>query len=148
MGSVLSGPIVQVACLCEKVLREGDGTISVIRAIDTWTLENNESSAQQQMPSFEIFLHYLVLVKAGDAKGRFSYVVEFESPSGEVKVLGKIDASFTGGPNEGASLDFGLKLAIELEGLHWINLYEEVPNVPDYRKPIGRSPLQVIYRTK
>lgn len=148
MSRELSGPIIQVACLCERVLREGDGTLSIIRAIDTWTVENNSPGAPQKMPEFETFLHYLVLVKAGEAKGRFSYLVEFEKPSGETKILGKLDASFTGGPNEGASLDFGLKLSIEHEGLHWINLYEEVPTVSDYRRAVGKSPLQVIYRTK
>lgn len=148
MSTKLSGPIVQVACLCDKVLREIDGTISIIRAIDTWTFENNDTNAPRVMPAQEVILHYLILVKAGEAKGRFTYSLELETPSGNRKPLGKIDASFTGGQNEGASLDFGLVLALEGEGLHWVNAYEEVPGVADFSKPIGRSPLQVIYRTK
>ncbi len=55
------GPFVQIGGFCERILREADGVLSLIRVVDVVTHSEHRPDAPEEMPTF----HYpLTLVLA------------------------------------------------------------------------------------
>lgn len=98
-------PLVTVACICERVLREEDGVLSAIRITDKFILRGPEAE-----PS-EVGLVQttaLVMLRAGDLEGPSEVALQVHSPTGKksktphrfpILLQGK-----TRGPNHGANL--------------------------------------------
>ncbi len=139
-----SGPHVQLAVFCEKVLEEKSGTISVVRVIDTWLTTATGPSAPAKMEPIALNVTYLLSLMAGAARGRHTITLELEEPSGLSRPLSQFDANFSG-PNMGINLIVNTPLICELEGVYWMNALigfpGEQPNIL-----LSRTPLTVRYQ--
>lgn len=131
------GPYVQVAALCERVLTEADGVMSLIRIIDRITHSTQGPDAPENMPEFRYSLFLVIVLKSGSVKGRHEITITPELPSGET--LPAVSASIMmEGEGRGAQVVTGLNMPFKLEGLHWFN-------VSFGKKIITRLPLEVRY---
>ncbi|MGH9796103.1 MAG: DUF6941 family protein [Candidatus Acidiferrales bacterium] len=113
-------PHVTVACFCEKVLEEKNGSLSVIRIADR---------VEYEIPDFPLPegikhgfpLTALIAVKSGPAKGKFKLSVVSESPSGK-RVKGPIvDLEMEGG-DHGKNFILNYVFGPAEDGLYWFDV--------------------------
>ena len=132
-----TGPYVQVAAFCEKVLREADGVVSLIRVIDVITHSERGANPPQEMPAIRYPLTLVLTLKAGTARGRHEVTLTPELPSGETLPSNTVTVQMEG---EGRGVNFFSQIDIPytLEGLYWFHVkFDE--------HVITRLPLQVRY---
>jgi len=73
-------PIVNVATVCEKILRETDNVASLIRVIDVFHLPQE---AVQLQPEGSIPVSALIVVRGGDYRGEGEIAVSVHTPDGK-----------------------------------------------------------------
>ena len=131
------GPYIQVAALCERVLREGDGVASLIRIIDTVTHTERGPSPPEEMPEVHYPLFLIITLKSGTARGRHDVTIIPEQPSGET--LQEITLSVNmEGEGKGINIASRIDIPYRLEGLYWFNVQFD-------HRLITRIPLEVRY---
>lgn len=137
-GSPDTGPYLAMAVLCEKVLDEKDGVLSVIRIIDRVTQTVVSPEAPDEMPPASIPLTCAITFRSGEARGRHSVKLRPEAPSGEQ--MSAFDQPIhLEGEERGANLVVSFTLQAEMEGLYWIDLLFD-------DKRMTRIPLRVVYQ--
>jgi len=115
-------PYLTAALICEKVLEEKDGNLSVIRIADRLEFHVPPGLASDQTPVAN--LSGLVALKSGQSKGGpFKLRFDLIRPSGDRKTVSTIDAQLAEGEDQGANfiIQFGIRL--EQEGLHWFDVF-------------------------
>jgi len=115
MTTESSGPYLVAALLCEKVLQEKDGTISVIRMIDRITLTVNTLDSPETIPSTIINLSALISLKSGSARGKGIVKLRVETPSG-LKLLDQLLPVLFEGDDRGVNLIVAFNMVIDQEG--------------------------------
>lgn len=70
-------PLVAVACLCEKVLREEDGVLSAIRVVDTYFIPQTAPAGAA------VSLTALICLKSGDVEGKSEISFRLTAPDGK-----------------------------------------------------------------
>ena len=133
----MAGPYIQLATFCENVLQEGNGLLSVIRAIDRVTITVQGGDAPQELPQGRLQLTLVISLRAGDALGRHPVTVRFEQPTGMVVPLQTLDVTFEGG-ERGVNLIINPNIDA-MEGLFW---FEVLVN----DRLLTRVPLRVVYQ--
>ena len=131
------GPYIQNAAFCERVLREGDGVISLIRVIDV--INHNEGGPEppQEMRKFRYPLTMVLTLKAGSSKGRHEVTIEPELPSGERMSATTVTVQMEG-EGRGTNILAPMDIQYSMEGLYWFN-------VKFNGVVLTRMPLQVRY---
>lgn len=134
-----TGPYLQAALLCEKVLHETDKVLSIIRVVDGITVPDPRGAGPQG-----VSLILLVMLKPGDASG--AHVVKVVPDLSLGMRDREIVVPTTMGEQEvGVNVTIQLSLTIRAEegleqkGLHWFNVLVD-------EHPITRVPLRVSFR--
>ncbi|MBA3884573.1 MAG: hypothetical protein H0X67_02435 [Acidobacteria bacterium] len=133
-STVLAGPFVGVAVFCEKVLREADGVLTLVRVVDRITFQIQASTPEP--PAYPLYA--VVMLKAGDARGTFDVSIRSEGPSGQDLGTVKAPLLFEG-------FDRGVNLILQLpfqpaeEGLHWFEVAVD-------QQVLTRIPLRAVYQ--
>ena len=131
------GPHIQIAAFCERVLREGDGVLSLIRVVDRITHSEGGPNPPEEMPEFHFPLNLVISLKSGIARGRHDITIIPEQPSGET--LPPISLSVTmEGEGKGINIASRVDIPYKLEGLYWFRVLFD-------RQVITRIPLEVRY---
>ncbi len=124
-----------VAVFCEKVLREADNVMSVIRIIDRF---NVVGATPEMQPTV---LHFTILVsfKSGFLRGKQLLAVRPKSPDGNDLNQMSFPLLFEGDDDRGNALVAQTQFVVEKEGLYWfdVHLNEEL---------VTRMPLRVAYQ--
>lgn len=118
-----SKPLVQVATICENVLKESDNVTSIVRVIDTMYLTAPENIPQGVEPlvQFKVFIS----LKSGDVTGEYDLDVVLRSPSGKRAGLPqKWHVSFLGGES-GATATMNITMPVKEWGLYWYDVIWE-----------------------
>jgi hypothetical protein len=138
MPDELSGPHVQAALVCEKVLQEADGVLSFIRVVDRFT----RPRPTQQIPPQVIQVMLAISLKAGGVgTGTYNIKIRLYKPNASVPSVDiSSDVFFEGGQDRGVNIVHPLVLLADEEGLFWIDvLFEDAV--------LTRMPLRVIFVT-
>lgn len=115
------GPYVQVAALCERVLREADGVVSLIRIVDVITHTERGPNPPTDMPPVRYPLTLILTLKSGRAKGRHEIGITPELPSGETLPTHSVSVQMEG-EGKGATIASQLDVPYTLEGLYWFKI--------------------------
>ena len=141
LSEIMSGvqkpkPLVQVACVCERVLREHDGVASLIRIVDTYTVE--PPPAGNPVLPLTIFLSF----KSGEVAGEHTISIRIIKPDGAVGPSRQWPLLFNGG-EQGSSLQLGFVLEPPEIGLYWFDVLwtddEVLARIPlrvQFKKPV------------
>lgn len=134
------GPYLVSAALCERAIQERDGVISLIRMIDkiTNTIAGPGPIVPETMPPVPVNLTLVVVLKPGEARGRFMVAVRPEAPSGQRLPEAELPVSFGGAPDAGANLLFGINMVATEEGVYWFDVLLE-------GQLLTRTPLRIEY---
>jgi hypothetical protein len=116
------GPYIQMAGLCELVLEEKTGVLSLIRIIDTITHKVASPDAPTEMPPVTYPMKMVIMLKAGRARGRHELKIIPELPSGELKPP-LIQSIHMEGEERGVNRIINMLFTFTMEGLYWFNVY-------------------------
>ncbi|MDO8751316.1 MAG: hypothetical protein Q7K03_09280 [Dehalococcoidia bacterium] len=112
------GPFVQVAAFCDRVLREADGVLSLIRVVDVINHTATGPNAPIDMPPVNYPLTLVLSLKSGKAKGRHEVTITPEMPSGETMPVASVSVRLEG-EGKGYNIITQLNMQFKLEGLYW-----------------------------
>jgi hypothetical protein len=132
-----TGPWLQAAVFCEKVLNEQDGVLSAIRIVDRINVAGGHG-APETMPPVTINLFAFLAFKAGSARGSATIRLRQEDPSG-LRAPPLLFQALFEGEDRGVNLVFNVNFEVRLEGLHWFDVL-----VGDVL--VTRMPLRVVYQ--
>jgi hypothetical protein len=130
----LSGPHLQLALFCEKILLEADQTPSYIRVVDRFLITG---TTPEMLPTALSF-YLAVSFKAGFIRGKHRIKVTPVTPSGVEKPVVEFPALFEG-DDRGVLIGIQMFFLAEEEGLYWFRVYFEDALVT-------QMPLRVIYQ--
>jgi hypothetical protein len=117
-----TGPYLKSAVFCEKVLREADNVISLIRIVDRVTLTATGPSAPDTMPKTPYNITAVIALTSGQSRGRHEIKIEPEEPSGLRKppFLATVQME---GEDRSANVIVNMHFTFEMEGLYWFHVY-------------------------
>jgi hypothetical protein len=128
-------PLLSMAVFCEKVLREGDGVISIIRVVDRFMVRGATPQIGNQVLRFQT----VIIFKSGDLRGKYIIRIKPTSPTG-IELPGmEFPTFFEGDSDRGAAIVADTNFAIDEEGLFWFDIYLET-------ELVTRMPLRVMYQ--
>lgn len=134
----MPGPYIQTAAVCEKVLNERDGVLSLVRVIDRLQLMTTAAGAPSELPEGGIInVTYVVMLKPDDARGRHPISITIENPAGIRSPAQTLDVIFEG-EDRGVNLILNLQFEA-MEGLYWFSVAIE-------DRLLTKTPLRVSYQ--
>jgi hypothetical protein len=131
------GPYLQAAMICERVLQEKDGVISIIRVIDRVTRTVVGPDAPEEMEPFNYELTLLVTLKSGPSQGTYQVRIDIENPSG-IRQQGPSLPIFLEGQDRGQNLILNMNARFTEPGLYWFDVYFD-------ERLMTRVPFRVVY---
>lgn len=131
------GPYIQAALICEKVIEEKDGVLTLVRVIDRVTHSITGPDAPEKMPTFIYPISLVIMLKSGNAKGTYSVRIDMEPPSTEVQHLPTFPVHLEG-EERGQNLILNLNISLQEPGLYWFDVYFD-------ENKLTRIPLKVLY---
>lgn len=131
----ISGPHLQVAVFCEKVLIERDGAFSLIRVIDRF----NISGHLPEMPPNNINFTIFVSFKAGFCRGKMSLKIVPTTPNGKELPGLSFTVLFEGDDERGVNVQGNMTMIVQEEGRYWFDVL-----LGDTL--VTRMPLMVVYQ--
>lgn len=116
------GPYIQMAGLCEQVIEDKTGALSLIRIIDTITHTEARPDAPTEMPPVTYPMKMVIMLKSGPARGRYDLKIIPQLPSGETKSP-LVRTIHMEGEERGVNNIINMLFTFTIEGLHWFNVY-------------------------
>ncbi len=113
-------PLVAVACMCEKVLREEDGVLSAIRIVDRFQAR---VTGAPEGTVVSVPLTALISLKAGEFEGKAEMTLKLRTPTGKVVDLPEAFPFLLKGPEQGANLIVQMQLPAKDFGLYGLDVY-------------------------
>jgi hypothetical protein len=139
------GPHVQTAVLCEKVLRDAGGGLSLINIVEGVTATAIGQDVPDEMPPLSLDRLFLVVTLWSDkTKGRYTLKVRPEAPSGvqEEPLTMPVNFRETGG--KGVDTILPMQYMVSEEGLYWFDVLLGGAGQED--RLLSRIPLNVMYQ--
>jgi len=128
-------PFVQVAAICQAPMQETNGLFSLVRIMDRLPVGGLTDEMQPQ-PLNQLSL--VVILKAGEMKGKYTLKIIPETPSGQRLPPLQMPVLFEG-DERGVMLCTPLGLVATEEGLYWFDVMIE-------QEVLTRIPLRVMYQ--
>jgi hypothetical protein len=116
------GPFIQAACFCETVLQDTTGTFSLIRIVDTIEQSASGPNPPEHMPPISFRLKLVIMLKSGEARGRWDLKIIPQLPTGETKTPLLFTVHLEG-DEKGHNVILDFAFTLEHEGLHYFNIF-------------------------
>lgn len=116
------GPYIQVAAICDQVIEDKTGALSLIRIIDTLTHTEARPDAPAEMPAVPYRLKLVLMLKSGRAKGRHEIKIVPELPSAETKPPLVLPVHLEG-EERGQNILGDMSFTFTTEGVYWFKVY-------------------------
>ena len=120
---VSGGPYLQSAQFCEKVLREQDGVLSFIRAVDRWNIVGTSPT----MPPTVIQATLAVLFRSGTFRASTPLVITPISPTNERMQPITLPILFEGDDERGCGVVLPMGFPVQEPGLYWFEVAITLP---------------------
>lgn len=136
------GPYLNLAVICENVLEDKDGAISIIRIVDKFTVSTQLTVGNQtvQLENTAGFIQFQAVIgfKAGNARGCRLLKLIVWSPSRQVVAEATAIVELQGGGVPGHIVRTPIALVVKEPGIYWVD-------VTLNENEITRMPLQVVF---
>jgi len=120
--SIPQGPYLQMAVICERVLREQDGVLSLIRVIDRITHTIVGAQLPDPLPPVSYTMWFVLALKSGSARGRQTLKMVQEQPSGLRRDLLEHSIMLEG-EDRGTNFVAQIQAKFEQEGVYWFDVF-------------------------
>ncbi len=131
------GPYLRAAVLCENVIEDKQGVLSLIRVVDRFQHLAVGSDAPAEMPPLPVSVHLVLIFASGEAHGRGEIRLAVQKPDGLSQDLSTVPVLWEG-EDRGANINLQLNMVLTIEGLYWIEVRLE-------NELLTRVPLRVVY---
>lgn len=115
---VSGGPYLSIACFCDKVLREADGVLSLIRIVDRWQVAGSTPT----MTPTTIQGTLVVILKSGIMRASAHLTVTPISPTSERNDPIVTPLIFEGDDERGSGLVIQIAFPVKESGLYWFEV--------------------------
>jgi hypothetical protein len=132
MPEELGGPFVAMAVICDRVLQESGGVLSLIRVVDRFFV----SGPPKEMPPISGTL--VIALKSGFQRGKMYIKVRPRTPSGKALPEQEFPVLFEG-DDRGIGIVAPFALVVDEEGLYWFDVFAE-------ENLVTRIPMRVVYQ--
>lgn len=129
------GPYLGVAVICEKVLREADGVVSLIRIVDRWNVQGNTA----EMPLSILQFTLVVMFKSGIHRGSSQLNITPITPRNVAMPVIGSSVFFEGDDDRGVGAFAPIGFPVQEPGVYWFEI-----SVDD--QVFTRVPLRVVYQ--
>jgi hypothetical protein len=126
LASRNGGPYLQAALLCERILRETDGSITIVRIIDRVTFQVPDVP----LPGTALFgglgyqLWAFLSFKTGSARGKKDLRIKSFSPDGSKAMDDLVlPLEFDGEGESGAIATIQMNVLFRTAGIHWFRVF-------------------------
>lgn len=143
MPAMEKGPFINAAAFCETTIIANDGTISLIRVIDTVTQTATGVDPPSVMPAFVVSAKLAIVLKAGETRGRYAIKLRPEAPDGRHLPEQEQAIQLDGG-HSGLNLISDVQFAVELEGIYWFDVIFVAGEGEE--RLLTRVPLRIVYQ--
>lgn len=137
-----TGPYLMAALICEKVVQEADGTVTIVRIVDRVNVNITANvpgvNVPETMPPVNVSNLTLFLgLKSGQTRGSQTVTIQMERPDGIKAPAQQLSVLFEG-DERGANVFLNLNITLDMQGLYWfiVSLDGEF---------LTRVPLRLIY---
>jgi len=129
-AELIEGPWVSAALLCEKVLEDKEGKLTVINIVDRLTAVPAPGALPptiqdgQSLPTLfpvPVQLWLVIMLKSGFIRGHFDLAVELVEPSGK-KTLRVEMPVLLEGEDRGVNVIMPMNAGLTAEGLYWFEV--------------------------
>ncbi|SRR5229473_3495078 len=132
-----SGPYLKAALLCENVIEDKQGVLSLIRIVDRFMQTAVGPGAPAEMPPMDVKVNAVLMFVAGEARGTHDITLTLRRPSGLSSELGT-STILLEGEDRGANILAQMQLQLPEQGLYWIEVRLE-------NELLTRMPLRVVF---
>jgi hypothetical protein len=113
-------PFVTAALLCERVLREKDESLTLVRIADKLQYRLEGQNLPENIKPM-VNINGLVSVKAGPVTGDHTISITVERPNGDRKEVGAFPVKFLG-KDQGQNLILNMGIGVDQDGLYWFDV--------------------------
>lgn len=113
-------PFVAAACICDNVIIEPDGVATLVRIVDTYTLEMPAGLPENIKGEIDIVM--FLSLKSGDITGQHRVRVQLRRPDGSLGPPNAWNVVLNGGVH-GANLKVKMIVRDPKEGLNWFDVF-------------------------
>jgi len=132
-----NGPYLKAAVLCESVIEDKQGVLSLIRVVDRVISTAVGPGAPSAMPKFNHRLMAVVMLTSGEFTGTAEISLTLQDPAGIRRALGTSGVLFEGN-DRGVNLVAEMNMTIETEGLYWLEVHLG-------NELLTRIPMRIVY---
>ncbi len=136
---VSGGPFLAAAFFCEKVLREQDGVLSVIRIVDRWTVNG---PTPQMLPTV-IQATLVVMLKSGIYRGSTQVIITPVSPSNVRMQAIVLPLLFEADDDHGSGIVLPIGFPVQEDGPFWFEVALSGQGLPP--QVVTSIPMRVVY---
>jgi len=133
-----TGPYLKAALLCQDVIEDKQGVLSLIRVVDRFQQLAVGPGAPAEMPPMNIAVYAVLMFVAGEARGSHEVNLTLRRPSGLANELAS-STILLEGEDRGANIIAQMQLQLTDQGLHWIEVRL------DQNVLLTRMPLRVVF---
>ena len=122
------GPYVQAALLCERVVQESGGRVTIVRLIDRVVAPAAVHLAQ--IPPTIVSCHAVIILKTGSRPGNYKLRLLLKSPSKRPLREFSLDISLPDEEDQGINVVMPIQFTAIEEGVYWFEVRlnnEELP---------------------
>ncbi|MDA1258479.1 MAG: hypothetical protein O3C10_11665 [Chloroflexi bacterium] len=116
-----SGPFLNVATFCEKVIQSKSGVLSLINVVDQHNVMASGPGAPDKMPKQTINWTLVLTFRSGAARGSKQVKITPEDPSSKDMRTFEVPVRFEG-RNRGSNVVLELGFEVEIPGVYWFRV--------------------------
>ena len=133
-----TGPYVALAVFCDRVLEEKDGTLTLVRVIDTLSVQVRGPDAPDDIPPGVVQTTLVLSFRAGQARGGQRLRMSLERPDGSTMKSPEVSINFPPGESSGVNVILPTAIEVISAGIYWNDVFLQ-------DRLVTRVPLRITY---
>jgi len=121
-GYLPLGPYVQAAMLCERVVQESGGRVSIVRLLDRVVVRAGRAADPAQISPTLVSCHAVVILKTGSRPGNFRLRLRLTSPSRKPLREFSVDINLPAEEDQGVNIVMPIEFLAAEEGVYWFEV--------------------------
>ncbi len=140
MSSHLSlGPYVQAALLCDHVVQESNGRVTIVGLLDRVVVRSAEPASPSQIPPTIVSCHAVVILKTGSRPGKYKLRLVLTTPSKKPLREFSVDITLPSEEDKGVNIVMPIQFPATEEGIYWFEV-----RLNDEELPLTKTSLRLV----